>query len=147
LIEAQARRAAFLRLAARELGLTVEIHHARAEDAGHGPLRESAGAATARALATLPVGLELTLPFVALGGRAVLMSGDPGRDASLGPPVTLAAAAAALGGGPPRWSQFEVPGAKERRWVMIVQKIGSTPQRFPRHAGAIRRRPLDDGVA
>lgn len=52
-----------------------------------------------------------------------------------------------LGGGVPRWIEFEVPGVDEPRWVMIVDKLQPTPARFPRRPGVPKRRPLGGGVA
>lgn len=142
LVEAQARRAAFLRETAHQLGIQVEVLHASAEDAARGALREAASAATARALARPPVALELTLPFVAPEGMVALLTGP--QDG-----VAMAAAGAAsdvLGGSVPRLERFEVPGANEARWVMIVQKLRNTPDRFPRPPGPRRRRPAGGDV-
>src|SRR3984893_8034393 len=70
LLEANQRKAAFLVQAAAPLGLAVVGGAARrAEEAGHDPrLRETFDFARARAVAPLPVLVELCLPFVAVGG-------------------------------------------------------------------------------
>src|SRR5258708_2893514 len=64
LVESDRRKAAFLVHAAAELDLDVEVVAERAETVGHGPLRESFDVAACRALAHLPVLLELCLPLV-----------------------------------------------------------------------------------
>lgn len=143
LIEPQARRAAFLREAAHELDVRVEVIGKSAEDVCRGELRGTLAAATARALARPPLALELTLPFVAPGGVVALLVGpQDGRDLA-----ESGAAADILGGAVPRLERFEVPGANEARWVMIVQKLRNTPDRFPRPPGPRRRGPAGGAVA
>ena len=74
LIDAQAKRADFLRRASSEIGVAAEVRHARAEDEGHADLREAAGAVVARALAAPATALELCLPFARPGGRFLLLA-------------------------------------------------------------------------
>src|SRR5258708_38318469 len=71
LIEADQAKAAFLVHACAMLRLeNVAVVARRAEEAGHDPaLREKFDVAVARALAPLPVLVELCLPFVRVGGR------------------------------------------------------------------------------
>ena len=165
LIDAQARRVAFMREAAHELDIPVELVHARAEDVARGSLREGAHGVTARALAPLPVALELTAPLAGPGGVIVLPIGSEpagaveepiaaGADSSERAQASWATPfrrfseiSRALGGDEVQVAQFEIPGLKERRWVMIVPKAGRTPDRFPRSIAAMRRRPLGGGVA
>lgn len=142
LVESHGRRAAFLREASFHLGLPVQVVERRAEEAGRGEFRESAAAATARALAPAPETLELTMPFVRPGGVVVVLVGRPDEQAV----AATGAAADVLGGAIPRAERFEVPGAKEARWVMIVQKLRDTPDRFPRPPGPRRRRPAGSDV-
>lgn len=155
LIEPMAKRAAFLRVAIHELDLTASVLVERAESIGQGEHRESAPAVCSRALADVPVALELMLPLVCSGGVAAILIGerdvppslrlDAPMDARAAPsqgrsPADVAADE--LGGGPPAFHGFEVPGLEERRWVMIVRKIRRAPDRFPRSMQAIRRSPL-----
>jgi 16S rRNA (guanine527-N7)-methyltransferase len=227
LVESQARRARFLRDVSAELGLSTETLEVRAEDLGRSSLRESFDGVTSRALATLPVALELCLPLVGVGGLLVFAAtpGDdaeaagalaaptrsdagtrppsesageeaasgtsgrhlprsqvagPSRSTDLAPSDTRAAApvagqapalaqtrhpgspptdprragspvrggasvpdvASQLGGGMTRWQELTVPGGNGLRWVIIVEKVQPTPDRFPRRAGVPKRRPL-----
>jgi 16S rRNA (guanine527-N7)-methyltransferase len=154
LVEPSSRRSAFLRQAAHELGVAVRILVQPAEVAGHSDLREVADAATARAVASPEVALELTLPFVRIGGIAVLPVGahvaagaDGTRAAAAGVPARMyAEAAAELGGADPGLDRLEVPGAQDALWVMIVEKFRPTPEEYPRRPGIPRRRPLGGGV-
>jgi len=71
LIEADQRKAAFLREAARLLQAPVRIHAARVEDT----LVPPAPVVTARALARLPRLLDLAAPKLAVGGVGLFLKG------------------------------------------------------------------------
>jgi 16S rRNA (guanine527-N7)-methyltransferase len=79
IVESHRGRAMFVRRAVRALELDgrVKVLSVRAEDAARTALRESAAVAVGRALATLPVALELVVPFVGCGGVAILSSPGP----------------------------------------------------------------------
>lgn len=163
LIEPQARRAAFLRRLVSELGLgRCSVRQSTAEEAARSDLREAADAVVARAVALPPVALELTLPLARVGGDVAIPVGHPreaagGREESTGPTepfreagpdeAAVGPVAELLGGGHPALRRFEVPGAPGARWVMLVRKLRSTPDRYPRRPGVPRRRPLDGGGA
>jgi 16S rRNA (guanine527-N7)-methyltransferase len=84
------------------------------------------GVALAKALAQPASAVEWCLPLGRPGGRLVLWSREPaGED--------LAAAAAALEG---EVLDPECPG------VLVVGKLGATPERFPRRPGMAAKRPL-----
>jgi 16S rRNA (guanine527-N7)-methyltransferase len=126
LIEATARKAAFIAEVAAELGLDVRVHAERSEDLGRGALRDAVACAVARALAPPPVAAELCMPLVRPGGRLVLWSREPAGTA-------LAFAAGELGGSV---LEPECPG------VLVIGKLGATPERFPRRPGMAAKRPL-----
>jgi 16S rRNA (guanine527-N7)-methyltransferase len=126
LIEATARKAAFIAEAAAQIGVAVHVHAARSEDVGRGELRDACACVVARALAPPPVALELCLPLCMPGGRVVLWSREPAGE-------ELAFAAAALAG--------EVL-VSECAGVLVVGKRAATPERFPRRPGMAAKRPL-----
>ena len=131
LLEAQRRKCEFLESAAAAFP-NVEIVCARAEEHARGEGREAYGTAVAQALAQPPVALEWCLPLVREGGRVVLLAGAVDVDQA-------AAAAEAVGGGGPE--VVVLPGS-ERRTLLVVPKVGPTPERFPRRPGTARKRPL-----
>ena len=137
LLEAESRKAAFLEIAVGELGLRISVVCVPAEVAARGPLREQFDVAVARAVAPLPVLCELTLPFVRVGGRAVLLKG-PSVRAEL---RDGRAPALALGGSEPNLSEWSLGGG-ERRVLVVILKREPTPDRFPRRPGLPRRRPI-----
>lgn len=137
LLEAESRKAAFLEMAAAELGLRVSVVCAAAEVAARGPLRALFDVATARAVAPLPALCELTLPFVRVAGRTALLKGLSVR-AEL---RDGRAAALACGGSEPELSEWTLKGG-ERRVLVVIRKRGPTPEEFPRRPGLPRRRPI-----
>ena len=126
LIEATARKAAFIAAAAGELGLRLQVHAERSEDLGRGELRDACACVVARALAPPPVAAELCLPLCRPGGRLVLWSREPAGE-------ELAFAARELAG------EVRVP---ECPGVLVIGKLGATPERFPRRPGMAAKRPL-----
>lgn len=133
-VESVAKKARFLAETAVTLGLALTVVADRAEVAGRDPAhRERYASATARAVGALTVVLEFTMPFLVVGGRALLQRGatsDAERRA-------LADAALVLGGR----VAGEVGGTGDRR-LLIVEKERPTQGRFPRRSGIPDRRPL-----
>ncbi len=134
LIESVAKKARFLEEMLAALGIAGQVLCLRAEDAARRPdLRERFSVATARGVASLPTVLELTVPFLALGGRALLQRGreEPGeRDAADDAALVLGAA---------RVEEIPLEGVRR---IVIFEKRGATPARFPRRGGVPGRRPL-----
>lgn len=134
LIETTIKKARFLEKALAELGLRGRVVAERAEVAGHDPaFREQFAAGTARAVSSAPTVAELVLPFLAVGGTAILQRGElDERDRN-----AMSDAALVLGGAFER----EIPLEGERR-IVILRKTGTTNIRFPRRIGIPEKRPL-----
>jgi len=134
LLEPIKKRAAFLAGALTQLGLDGEAVAGRAEDVARDPAyRERFGTATARAVASAPTVAELTVPFLALGGRALLQRG------TLEAPERNAVSDAALVLGAELVEERMLDG--ERR-ILILTKRAVTSPRFPRKNGIPAKRPL-----
>jgi len=139
LIESVHKKADFLRETVAQLGLTaVQVVAERAETAGRDDrFRDAYDWATARALGTLPVVVELCAPFLAPGGLLVAQrSGD--LDADL---IHAAPAFKALH----LWSRTpmyldlpELPG----HGLIVGEKYAATPEAYPRRPGMPRKRPI-----
>ena len=139
LVEATAKKAAFLEHAADRLEIRATIYSERAERVAHETgCRERFACATARAVASAPAVAELTVPFLQLGGRAILQRGpaDPGEAA------VVADALLVLGG-----VLEETITLGHGRRLLLVRKQTATPARFPRRPGIPERRPLGGGVS
>ena len=137
LLEADQAKAAFLVHAAALLGLSgIDVVGRRAEEAGHDPrLREAFDVAVARALAPLPVLVELCLPFVRVGGR-LLAQKTAAEDVA-----PALRAIGLMGGGAP---EVMLAGTRSRSsgTIVVVQKISPTPEAYPRRPGLPARKPL-----
>jgi 16S rRNA (guanine527-N7)-methyltransferase len=139
LIDAQRRRVDWVAGTAAKLGLTnVTVVHARLEDYGRGPARQSFDVATARALGPLPVVAELGLPLLKIGGQLLVPRGRPGSD-ELEQATT---ACRQLGGRID--GVFPNPSSPIDRvgFVVMMAKIAATSPRFPRRSGVPARTPL-----
>jgi len=136
-IESVAKKARFLESVVAALGLPVNVRAQRAEEAARDPaLRERFASATARAVGSAPAVLELTLPFLALGGVAVLQRGrftDSER-------VATQDAALVLGGA--LREEIRPERLDDERRILLVVKERPTGPRFPRRAGVPAKRPL-----
>jgi 16S rRNA (guanine527-N7)-methyltransferase len=130
LVEASRRRVAFLEHLRTSLGLDdVEIVWANAELLAHRTgMRESFGVAIERATAPAGRAVELCLPFVEIGGAAVLLKG-PGVEAEI---PTLSAVAAKLGGQLESSTLRNLPTICRQRATIVIRKISPTPEGFPR---------------
>lgn len=138
LVESNRRKAAFLQHAAATLDLDgVDVLARRAEEAGQDSRwREHFDLAVARALAPMPVLVELCLPLVRIGGRLLAM-----KTAAESEVEAAASAIARLGG--ELVAIAPAPTAiRERGQVVIVAKVAATPAEFPRRVGVPARRPL-----
>jgi 16S rRNA (guanine527-N7)-methyltransferase len=137
LIEADQAKAAFLVHACATLRLeNVEVVAWRAEEAGHDPrLREKFDVAVARALAPLPVLVELCLPLVRVGGR-LLAQKTKDED-----PAAAAHAIELLGG---ELSEVVAApsAARAAGTVVVIGKQQPTPAQYPRRSGVPARKPL-----
>ncbi len=138
LLDGLDKRLTFLAAVCDEIGAECELIHARAEDAGHDSrLRERFDAATARAVAPLNVLAEFCLPFVRTGGRFIAMKGSAAAD-------ELAAAGNALRelhGNVKAAERHTLPDGSDRE-IIVIEKMEPTPDRYPRRAPAIKKRPL-----
>ncbi len=120
-LEAERRKADFLERWIAELP-NLRVVWGRAEEQ---PV-DAYGVAVAKALAPPPVAAEWCLPLVRPGGAAVLW---------LGPTAELdrvARVAEKLSGAPPE--DFD--------GLVVIRKVGPTPDGFPRRPGIARKRPL-----
>ena len=140
LADSRGQRVEFLTALVTALELAdVEVVAERAETLGQDPrYRECFDLAVARALADLPVALELCLPLVAVGGVVLLQRrGDAQADQA-----ATAAALDELGGAWEEPIAITLPGLDDGRMIMRARKTRPTPPRYPRRPGMPNKRPL-----
>ena len=129
------KRLTFLDVLLRELGLTAALVHGRAEDLGQNKLyRERYDVALSRAVANLPVLLELTTPFVRVGGSAIAYKGDAGEE------LESAKSAAFLLH--VKLRSVDLDPNLGKRCLIFADKIAPTPKPYPRKAGTPNKKPL-----
>ena len=142
LIEPTAKKTAFLRHIIEKLELeNIEISNSRAEEAAHLPLyREQFALVLSRAVALLPGLVELTLPFCRIWGRFVAQKkGDLDEEVN-----GAKKAIATLGGKLNQIKRIELDEFEDVRYLVIVDKICATPNKYPRRPGLPRRRPIQE---
>lgn len=137
MLEASAKKVAFLEHCSRELAVEAEIIHGRAEEFGRTSARESFDFATVRAVGPLAIICEYCLPLLKKGGVLIAFKG-PGGEAELG---TAKVAIDSLGGSIQEILNYKLPMGDQRSLIMI-EKVRATPNRFPRRPGIPAKKPL-----
>jgi 16S rRNA (guanine527-N7)-methyltransferase len=117
----------------------VEILQVRAEDLarkqGH---RASYDWALARAVAPMRVLAEYLLPLLRVGGKAVAQKGETGPAEAHGAEKAIHV----LGGRLARLIPVALPRVAESRYLVMLEKVAQTPEKYPRRSGIPTKRPL-----
>ncbi len=138
-VDASQKKVGFVERCARELGVRGRAVHARAEELGQkAEYREAFAVVTARAVARLPVLLELCLPLCRTGGWFVAMKG-PGAEEEI---AECEKALRVLGGRVDQVKSIRLPGGAGERWLVGVRKVSPTPAAYPRRPGIPAKKPL-----
>ena len=140
LLESTAKKATFLQHLIRRLELeNVEVLNSRAEDAAHISLyREQFALALSRGVASLPTLVELTLPLCRVGGRFIAQKkGDIDQEVN-----KAKKAIAVLGGKLNQIREIKLDALDDVRYLVVIDKIGATPGKYPRRSGLPKRRPI-----
>ncbi len=136
LLDSLNKRVAFLQETLAALGLTAACIHARAEDAAKSPPHRGVyDIALSRAVAPLPVLLELTVPFLRVGGVSICYKGSAAREEAQSAQSACKALNCTL-----EFKEFSLPYGE--RTLILAKKTGPTPARYPRKAGEPSRKPL-----
>ncbi len=145
-IESVGKKVKFMEATARKAELpNVHPLKMRAEDLGRklptadDPIgRESFGMVTARALAAVPILLEIGLPLVAVGGCLTMFKTLRAADEI----KAIDAFAPLLGGIQEAPYRYHLPGDENERLILRVRKIAPTPEKFPRKNGLPFKKPF-----
>ena len=140
LVDSVGKKADFCQLAVNTLHLKgVKVLKDRSEELGADKAhREKYDAATARAVAILPVLCEYLLPLVKPGGRMLAMKGESAPDEV----KTASAAISRLGGSEPALTEVDLPGVEGKRWLVSIPKTSPTPSGYPRRTGLPLKKPI-----
>lgn len=141
LLDSLNKRVKFLQLVVNELGLNdVEIIHARSEEAARNKkYREKFDMVTARAVARLPIICEYCLPFIKIGGTFIALKGRQYEEEI----IEAQKAIKTLGGEIAETLPVKLPEIDDKRAVIYIRKIKSTPKVYPRKAGTPERNPIN----
>lgn len=140
LLDSTQKKIQFLNDAVGNLELNnVQGVAGRAEAIAHAPShRAQYDIALIRAVASPPVCAEYALPYLKIGGIAVLYQGHwPEEEGD-----RLQSAAEQLGGTILAIESFATPITNSVRHCLYLQKITSTPHRYPRTVGIPAKNPL-----
>ena len=134
------KRILFLQEVCQKLRLKdVKAVHGRAEEFGIKPqYRQQYDIATARAVARMPVLLEICLPFVKKGGIFIALKG-PELENEI---KESGNALKELGGKVVDVQQFTLADGAYTRNLAVIEKIKDTPKKYPRKAGTPQKKTL-----
>ena len=136
LLDSLAKRMNWLEIAVPALGVkNAEFVTARAEEAV-ATRRESYDYATSRAVARLNILLELTAPYVKVGGAVLAMKGAAAKEEL----EEAKSAISKLGLKLESVREFPVDGAMHA--VIVLRKVNPTPAKYPRRFAKIKQNPL-----
>lgn len=139
-LDATRKKVEFVGRTAQTLGLENIIPLVgRAESLGReAGQREGYHRVVTRAVAALPILVELALPFLPVGGLLVAQKGP-----ILSEELEAGTRAAAEVGGEVRGVEsFRLPVAGDARTLVVIEKTAPTPERYPRREGVPNRKPL-----
>ena len=135
LLDSLGKRMKWLEEVLPTLGIEAECVTARAEEAV-ATRRESYDFATSRAVARLNILLELTAPYVRVGGKVLAMKGTAAKEEL----AECANAIKKLGLKLEEVREFPIDGTNHT--IIILKKVAPTPKQFPRRFAKIKQSPL-----
>lgn len=135
LLDSLGKRVHWLEEILPQLGVKATCITARAEEAV-ADRRESYDIATSRAVARLNILLELTAPYVKVGGRVIAMKGMAAREEL----EECGNAIKKLGLKLEDVREFPVDGTNHA--LIVLRKVAHTPTAYPRRYAKIKQTPL-----
>ena len=140
LLDSLQKRINFLDEVINELNLEkITTIHSRVEDFGKNKkYREEFDIATSRAVANLSTLSEYLLPLVKVGGKVISMKGSLIQEEL----ENSKNAIKILGGQIEKVDEFDLPNSDISRNIVLIDKIKTTPNRYPRKAGEPSKKPL-----
>lgn len=140
LVDSLNKRIRFLEEIIKKLELeNIKAIHSRAEEFGRNiKYREKFDYATSRAVANLSTLSEYLIPLVKIKGKVISMKGST-IDEEL---EESKKAINVLGGKILNIDEFNLPSSDIKRNVIIIEKIKTTPNKYPRKAGTPAKDPI-----
>ena len=144
LLDGLNKRLIFLEEVVNKLGLkNVKIVHARAEEAARNEeYFEFFDAVVSRAVANLPVLLEYTSPYVKVNGKCIVMKGDNAKEElDLAKNAMNVLKLRNIDNKEYKYS-YTINDEGYNRTILYIEKIGNTPNKYPRNYGQIKKKAL-----
>ena len=135
LLDSLGKRMNWLEATLPKLGVEATYITARAEEAV-ADRREKYDFATSRAVARLNILLELTAPYVKVGGAVLAMKGAAAREEL----AEAKNAISRLGLKLEEVKEFTIDDASH--YVIVLRKVAPTPPKYPRRYAKIKQAPL-----
>lgn len=135
LLDSLGKRMTWLEGELRQLGVEAECVTARAEEAV-ADRRESYDFATSRAVARLNILLELTAPYVKVGGAVLAMKGTAAREELKEAKNAIKKLGLELE------TVADFPIEDTAHGVIVLHKVTHTPPQYPRRYAKIKQSPL-----
>lgn len=135
LLDSLGKRMAWLEQVLPGLGVDAQCVTARAEEFVTG-CREAYDVATSRAVARLNILLELTAPYVKVGGVVLAMKGTAAQEEL----DEAKNAVRQLGLKVEKVQEFPAEGTAHT--VIVLRKVAPTPKQYPRRYAKIKQNPL-----
>ena len=134
------KRIKFLNTIIDELALkNISTVHGRAEDFSKiSSYREKFDVVAARAVASMGILSEYCMPYVKLGGYFIAMKGPSGYDELEGSKNAISI----LGGKVREVIETKICGEEINHNIIVVEKIKSTPLKYPRLYALIEKNPI-----
>ena len=139
LIESVGKKCNFLNLVKNTFNFeNFEVKNARCEDLAKDNIyRENFDFSIARAVANLSTLCEYMLPFVKVGGKMIAYKSVNDEEIE-----NAKNAIDILGGKISEIIKYSLPENMGERYLVIIEKIKNTPQKYPRGKGKERSKPL-----
>jgi 16S rRNA (guanine527-N7)-methyltransferase len=132
LMDASGKKTDFIRQTLARMGIEAEVLCARAEEAARTPLRGHFDIAVSRAVAALPMLLELSIPLLKTGGTLATWKGETAHDELEAASGAFKALGCTLTGRHPIG----------RGALLLIEKQQPTPKAYPRRFNKIKSQPL-----
>ncbi len=140
LVDSVTKKTNFLQLVVDELGLSdVTVVSDRAETIGQKKsYRERFDWAVARSVAEMRILAEYLLPLVRVGGRVLAQKGENAPQEIEGAYKAISL----LGGEMKNVREVQLAGHVYKHHLVVLDKVATTPAKYPRQPGKPRKRPL-----
>ena len=139
-VDSTQKRIDFIVKSADALGLSVTAFAARAEELISKGMRASFEIVLSRAVAPLNILSELCLPDLRTGGQFLPLKSD--NEAFAAELKQARRAIDVLGGTLQGTRSYTLPGVEGKKCVVLIQKTGETPAKYPRRYAKISQNPL-----